>query len=47
MAETGIDLLDGAERTLLIQYLAELYRRIGDRERAKEYILHLEDAKRN
>ncbi len=47
MAEVGIDMLDRGERISLIQYLAELYRRTGDRERAREYILHLEDAKQN
>ena len=38
MAETRIDALGGSERSALIRYLAELYRRSGDRERAKIYI---------
>ena len=37
-AEARIDALGGSERNALIRYLAELYRRSGDRERAKVYI---------
>ena len=38
MAEARIDGLGDSERNALIRYLAELYRRSGDRERAKIYI---------
>ena len=38
MAEARIDALGIGERNALTRYLAELYRRSGDRERAKAYI---------
>lgn len=41
MAEARIDSLGDSERNALIRYLAELYRRSGDRERAKIYIYRL------
>ena len=46
IAEARIDALGGRERNALIRYLAELYRRSGDRERAKVYIdrLHASQA---
>ncbi|MCY3630841.1 MAG: hypothetical protein OXI05_09140 [Bacteroidota bacterium] len=41
MAEARIDTLDQDERNALFRYLAELYRRNGDRHRAREYIGYL------
>lgn len=47
MAEANLDTLDRSERSILTQYLAELYRRSGDRERAREYIERLTDLQKN
>ena len=47
MAEARIDVLGGSERNALIRYLAELYRRSGDRERAKVYINRLHASQGN
>jgi len=47
MAEDRMDTLDESERSALIRYLAELYRRNGDRERAREYIMHLQSNRGN
>ncbi|MXZ16802.1 MAG: hypothetical protein F4069_00890 [Rhodothermaceae bacterium] len=41
MAEARIDTLDQDERNALFRYLAELYRRNGDRHQAREYIGYL------
>ncbi|MDE2770863.1 MAG: hypothetical protein OXI44_06775 [Bacteroidota bacterium] len=47
MAEARIDALGGSERNALTRYLAELYRRSGDRERAKVYIDRLHASQGN
>ena len=47
MAEARIETLDENDRTELFRYLAELYRRNGDRERARAYIGHLNIRRRN
>ena len=47
MAEARIDALGGSERNALTRYLAELYRRSGDRERAKVYIDRLHASQDN
>ena len=47
MAEVRIDALGGSERNALTRYLAELYRRSGDRERAKVYIDRLHASQGN
>ncbi len=47
MAEARIDALGGSERHALIRYLAELYRRSGDREQAKIYIDRLHASQGN
>lgn len=47
MAEARIDALGGSGRNALIRYLAELYRRSGDRERAKVYIDRLHASQAN
>ncbi|MCY4205127.1 MAG: hypothetical protein OXE92_05310 [Bacteroidetes bacterium] len=47
MAESRIEALNGNERSALIKYLAELYRRNGDRERAREYIMYLDSSTKN
>ena len=44
MAEARIDTLEQDERSALFRYLAELYRRSGDRQRAREYIGYLVDS---
>ena len=46
MAEARIDTLELDERSALFRYLAELYRRSGDRQRAREYIGYLASAAR-
>ncbi len=45
MAEKHRDRLDHQEHTALIQYLAELYRRAGDRQRARDYLNQFNDLK--
>ena len=47
MAEARLDALGGSERNALTRYLAELYRRSGDRERAKVYINRLHTSQGN
>lgn len=47
MAEARIETLDENDRTELFRYLAELYRRNGDREQARAYIGHLNIRRRN
>ena len=47
MAEARIDTLESDERSALFRYLAELYRRSGDRERAREYIGYLAGSQKN
>lgn len=47
MAEARMDTLEENERSALFRYLAELYRRNGDRERAIEYIGYLADSQKN
>ena len=43
MAEDRRDRLDHDEHTALVQYLAELYRRAGNRERARKYLNQFSD----
>ena len=45
-AEAGMELLNEKEQQALLRYLAELYRRVGNRDRAKEYITYLRELKR-
>ena len=47
MAEARIDALGASERNALTRYLAKLYRRSGDRERAKVYIDRLHASQGN
>ncbi len=47
LAEARLDALGGSERNALTRYLAELYRRSGDRERAKVYIDRLHASQGN
>ncbi|MXX59803.1 MAG: hypothetical protein F4246_03155 [Rhodothermaceae bacterium] len=47
MAEARLDALGASERNALTRYLAELYRRSGDRERAKVYIDRLHASQGN
>lgn len=47
MAEARVETLEANERSALFRYLAELYRRNGDRERAREYIGYLADSQKN
>ncbi len=47
MAEARMETLEQNERSALFRYLAELYRRNGDRERARKYIEYLADSQKN